>query len=104
MKALKNHKTPAPEATKCNCQTLQTKVQDLEKEAEKLRQTCSDLRLNKEVELSKIPSSTTVLRQKYESTNTQLNILQQEVDTIEKRLKLKNDVILELEEKAKKTN
>ena len=104
LKAQKNHIAPAPEATKCNCLTLQTKVQDLEKEAEKLGQTCSDLRLNKEIELSKIQSSTTVIRQKYESTNTQLNILQQEVDTIEKRLKLKNDVILELEEKAKKTN
>ena len=60
--------------------------------------------LNKEVELSKIQSSTTVLRQKYKYESTQLNILQQEVDTIEKSLKLKNDVILELEEKAKKTN
>lgn len=104
LKSQKQHVAAAPEMRKCNCQTLQSKVQDLEIEAGKLRQKCFDLNLNKEVELSKIQGSMAILNQKYESSNTQLGILQQDVETLEKRLKLKNDVVLELEENSKKHN
>ena len=102
LKIQKQKVVAVPENKKCNCQILQTKVQELEVEAVKLKQRCCDLNLNKEVELSKLQGSMAILNQKYESTNTQLGILQQDVETLEKRLKLKNDVILEFEENAKK--
>ena len=44
----------------------------------------------------------TILSQKYESTQTQLGFLQQDVDSLGKRLKLKNVIILELENKNTK--
>ena len=95
LKSQKQQISTVPEVKKCNCQTLQSKVQDLEKEAEKLRQKCFDLNPYKEVELSKFQGSMAILNQKYESTNTPLGILQHDIETMEKRLKLKNDIILE---------
>ena len=61
LKSQKQQISTVPEVKKCNCQTLQSKVQDLEKEAEKLRQKCFDLNLNKEVELSKLQGSMAIL-------------------------------------------
>ena len=105
LKAQKQHIAATPESKKCNnCQTLQSKIESQEREVKKFKQQIFDVNLEKEIEVAKQQGSLTILNQKYESSKAQGGILQQDIEVMEKRLKIKCDIILEIEEKVKKQN
>ena len=105
LKAQKQHIAATPESKKCNnCQTLQSKIESQEREVKKLKLQIFDENLEKEIEVAKQQGSLTILNQKYGSSKAQGGILQQDIEVMEKRLKIKCDIISELEEKVKKQN
>ena len=101
LKAQNQHIAATPEGKKCNnCQTPQSKIESQEREVMKFKQQIFDVNLDKEIEVAKQQGSLTILNQKYESSKAQGGILQQDIEIMEKRLKIKCDIILELEEKS----
>ena len=104
LKLQKQQASSNQDTKKCSCQTLQSRVESLEKETERLKQQCFTVNMEKEIEVSKQKGAMTILNQKYESAKAQVEILHQDLETMTKRLKTKNDVILDLEEKVKKQN
>ena len=100
-----NQETSSKPDKKCdNCQTLSLKIENQDIENKKLKQQIFEVNLEKEMVAAKQQSALSVLNQKYESSKTQAGIIQQDVENMEKRLKIKCEVILELEEKVKKQN
>lgn len=100
----KSTEQKSQENRKCNCQNLQAQIEDYTKQITALRRKCSSSEIEKEIELSKLQGAMSVMNQKYESSNLLLNVSQQDVETLEKRLQNKNNLIIDLEEKIKTQN
>ena len=96
--------TPQKVQQNCRCKELQLKTEEYSKETESLKQKCFKVNLDKEVETSKLQGTTAILTKKIVSATTQTNILNQDINIMEKRLTSRNETILELEDRIKAQN
>lgn len=98
-----NTRTLSSEDKTClKCEELSRKITSLNKEhdsgKEKAQQNLHNIRLEQEMKTSKLNADINLLRQKGESLSKMLSIQEADVLTMEKRLDVKNHLILNLEE------
>ena len=96
--------TPQKSQHVCRCKELQSKIEVNSRDMESMKQKCFKVNLDKEIETSKLEGANAILNQKLESASTQMNILNEDISTMEKRLTNRNETFIEIEDRIKAQN